>query len=48
MCAPVAIPLGKFLDQRDVIGAEIRKQVFDAEVRQAFEKVVRGALARHL
>ena len=42
MHAAFAVPLRKRLDQRDVVGAEIGEDVVDADVDQAFEKIVGG------
>ena len=47
MLAALALPARHLLDQGDVIGTEIGKDVVDAEVDQTFEKIMRGAVAAH-
>src|SRR6201991_2498262 len=47
MLAALLVPARHLLDERDVVGAEIGEDVFDAEIDQAFEKVMRGGIAGH-
>src|SRR4029077_1304810 len=47
MLAPLLVPARQGLDQRHVIGAEIGENIFDAEIDQAFEEIMRGRVAAH-
>src|SRR5262245_63625286 len=47
MLAALAVPARDFLDQRDMIGAEIGEDIVDAEVDQTFEEIMRGTVAAH-
>src|SRR5262245_49944075 len=47
MLAALLVPARHFLDQRDMVGAEIGEDVFDAEIDQPFEEVMRGRVAGH-
>ena len=47
MFAAFLVPARHLLDQRDMVGAEIGEDVFDAEIDQAFEEIMRGAVAAH-
>src|SRR4051812_13695026 len=47
MLAPLFVPARQFLDQRDVVGTEIREDVLDAEIDQSFQKVMRRGVAAH-
>jgi hypothetical protein len=42
MFSALLLPARHFLDQRYMIGAEIGKDVVDAEIDQAFEEIMRG------
>jgi hypothetical protein len=44
MLAAFAVPARDLLDQRDMIGAEIGKDIVDAEVDETFEEIMRGAV----
>src|SRR5579871_4624026 len=45
--AAVAIPFRQRLDQRDMIGAEIGEDIFDAEIDQPLQEVMRGRMTAH-
>src|SRR4051794_21228567 len=47
MLAAFLIPACHFLDQGNVVGAEIGEDVVDAEIDQAFEEVMRSGVAAH-
>lgn len=47
MLAAVAVPARDLLDQRDMIGAQIGEDIFDAEVDQSFEEIMRGGVTAH-
>ncbi len=48
MLAALLVPARHLLDQRDVVGAEIGEDVVDAEVDEAFQEIMRSAMAGHL
>jgi hypothetical protein len=45
--AAVLVPARHLLDQGDMVGAEIGEDAVDAEIDQAFEEIMRGAVAGH-
>jgi hypothetical protein len=47
MLAAFAVPARDLLDQRDMIGAEIGKDIVNAEVDEPFEEIMRGTVAAH-
>src|SRR5215475_10614925 len=47
MLAAFLVPARHFLDQGNMIGAKIGEDVVDAEIDQAFQEIMRGAVAAH-
>src|SRR4029079_17399275 len=47
MLAAFAVPARDLLDQRDMIGAEIREDILDAEVNETFKEIMRGTVSAH-
>ena len=43
MCPALLVPACQFFNDGDVVGAEVGKDMLDAELGQAFEEVVRAA-----
>src|SRR5665213_3705045 len=47
MFPALLVPARQFLDEGDMVGAEIGEDVVDPEIDQAFEEIMRGRVAAH-
>ena len=48
MLAAFAVPARDLLDQRDMIGTEIGEDIFNPEIDEAFEEIMRGTMTAHI